>query len=111
MNLIEGVAVSNHCDYSFGDQSGCIGNVAGAYMKQADPCNTEFADLVKGGKPFITLLRLYNRPLKADTESDQKWIDGLMETNDLLKTCGNYPDTKFCTVSYTHLTLPTNDLV
>ena len=46
MNLIEGVAVSNHCDYSFGDQSGCIGNVAGAYMKQADPCNTEFADLL-----------------------------------------------------------------
>ena len=52
MNLIEGVAVSNHCDYSFGDQSGCIGNVAGAYMKQADPCNTEFSDIVKGGKPF-----------------------------------------------------------
>ena len=71
MNLIEGVAVSNHCDYSFGDQSGCIGNVAGAYMKQADPCNTEFADLVKGGKPFMTVfidnIRLYNRPLKADT--------------------------------------------
>ena len=88
--MIEGVAVSNHCDYSFGDQSGCIGNVAGAYMKQADPCNTEFADLVKGGKPFMTVfidnIRLYNRPLKADTESDQKWIDGLMETNDLLKT-------------------------
>ena len=100
MNLIEGVAVSNHCDYSFGDQSGCIGNVAGAYMKQADPCNTEFSDLVKGGKPFMTVfidnIRLYNRPLKADTESDQKWIDSLMETNDLLKTCSNYPETKFC---------------
>ena len=69
-------------------------------MKDADPCNTEFADLVKGGKPFMTVfidnIRLYNRPLKADTESDQKWIDGLMETNDLLKTCSNYPDTKFC---------------
>ena len=78
MNLIEGVAVSNHCDYSFGDQSGCIGNVAGAYMKQADPCNTEFSDLVKGGKPFITLfidnIRLYNScllytsPSPRDTE-------------------------------------------
>ena len=69
-------------------------------MKQADPCNTEFADLVKGGKPFMTVfidnIRLYNRPLKASTESDQKWIDGLMETNDLLETCKTYPDTKFC---------------
>lgn len=99
MNLIEGIAVSNHCDYSFGDQAGCIGNVVGAFMDQADPCNEEFDKFIKD-KSFATLfidnIRLYARPITASNDSDQKWIDNLMASNDLLETCSHYPDTKFC---------------
>ena len=98
MNIIEGVAVSNHCDYSFGDQAGCIGRVPGSFMKQADPCNEEFDALVKGREwmtLFIDNIRLYNREVYTSNEEDKKWVDGLMETNDLLKTCEAYPDTKF----------------
>lgn len=98
MNIIEGVAVSNHCDYSFGDQAGCIGRVPGSFMKQADPCNEEFAALVKD-KEWMTLfidnIRLYNRPVYTSNEDDKRWVDGLMETNDLLKMCAEYPNTKF----------------
>ena len=54
MNIIEGVSVSNHCDYSFGDQSGCIGNVPGAFMKQANLSNIEFSELVEG-KEWMTI--------------------------------------------------------
>ena len=98
MNIIEGVAVSNHCDYSFGDQSGCIGRVPGAFMKQADPSNPEFVELAKSKKwmtVFIDNIRLYNREVYTSNEDDKRWVDGLMETNDLLKTCAEFPDTKF----------------
>lgn len=98
MNVIEGVAVSNHCDYSFGDQSGCIGRVPGAFMKQADPSNPEFAELVNSKEwmtVFIDNIRLYNRPIRCSNDDDQKWVDGLQETNDLLKTCAEFPNTNF----------------
>ena len=104
MNIIEGVAVSNHCDYSFGDQSGCIGRVPGAFMKQADPSNPEFAGLAMGKKwmtVFIDNIRLYNRPIQCSNDDDQKWVDGLQETNDLLKTCAEFPNTNF--VIFTNL--------
>jgi hypothetical protein len=98
MNVIEGVAVSNHCDYSFGDQSGCIGRVPGAFMKQADPSNPEFAELANSKEwmtVFIDNIRLYNRPIRCSNDDDQKWVDGLQETNDLLKTCAEFPNTNF----------------
>jgi len=98
MNIIEGVAVSNHCDYSFGDQSGCIGRVPGAFMKQADQSNSEFSAIVKDKKwvsVFIDNIRLYNRPIKCSNDDDQKWVDSLQETNDMLKTCSAYPETNF----------------
>ena len=104
MNIIEGVAVSNHCDYSFGDQSGCIGRVPGAFMKQADPSNPEFVELVKDKKwmtVFIDNIRLYNRHIECSNDDDQKWVDGLQETNDMLKTCAAFPDTNF--VIFTNL--------
>jgi hypothetical protein len=98
MNIIEGVAVSNHCDYSFGDQSGCIGGVPGAFMKQAHVSNLEFVNLVKNMKwmtLFIDNIRLYNRPIQCNNEHDQNWVDGLQKTNNLLKTCAEFSDTNF----------------
>ena len=98
MNIIEGVAVSNHCDYSFGDQAGCIGGVVDAFMKQASSENEEFNSWVRGREwatVFIDNIRLYNRPITCTNEQDQKWVDGLQETNDLLKYCAEFPKTKF----------------
>jgi hypothetical protein len=42
MELIEGVALSNLCDYSFGDQSGKWGNIYTSFMKDASLINVEF---------------------------------------------------------------------
>ena len=98
MNIIEGVAVSNKCDYSFGDQAGCIGRVPGAFMAQASIENEEFVALAKTKEwmtVFIDNIRLYNREVYTSNEDDKKWVDGLMETNDLLKLCAELPDTKF----------------
>ena len=36
MELIEGVALSKLCDYSFGDQSGQWGNIYTSFMKDAN---------------------------------------------------------------------------
>lgn len=111
MNIIEGVAVSNHCDYSFGDQSGCIGRVPGSFMKQADPCNEEFSVLVSGKEwmtIFIDNIRLYNREIKCTNDEDQKWVDALLETNNMLETCAAFPETKF--IIFTNLEdTPIND--
>ena len=98
MNIIEGVAVSNKCDYTFGDQAGCIGRVPGAFMAQASLENEEFVALAKTKEwmtVFIDNIRLYNREVYTSNEDDKKWVDGLMETNDLLKLCGELPDTEF----------------
>ena len=46
MELIEGVALSELCDYSFGDQSGQWGNIYTSFMKDANFLNVEFATKV-----------------------------------------------------------------
>ena len=46
MELIEGVALSKLCDYSFGDQSGQWGNIYTSFMKDANFLNVEFATKV-----------------------------------------------------------------
>ena len=46
MEVIEGVALSELCDYSFGDQSGQWGNIYTSFMKDANLLNTEFASKV-----------------------------------------------------------------
>lgn len=102
MNIIEGVAVSNLCDYSFGDQSGCIGRVEGAFMKLAHKDNKEFEyvhDEVTKKRDtmilFIDNIRLYKRHIETTNEYDKKWIESLYEQNDLLKLCKHYKNTKF----------------
>ena len=46
MEIIEGVALSELCDYSFGDQSGQWGQIYTSFMKDANLFNTEFASKV-----------------------------------------------------------------
>lgn len=102
MELIEGVALSKLCDYSFGDQSGQWGNIFTSFMKDANLMNLEFVEKVfeiKKSRDYMTLfidnIRLYKRHIVEVKESDRPYVEGLMERSDLLKLCSNFPDMKF----------------
>ena len=102
MELIEGVALSERCDYSFGDQSGQWGSIYTSFMKNADLLNTEFASKVfeiKKERDWMTLfvdnIRLYKRPIKDVKPEDKRYVDSLMETSDVLKLCNYYEGMKF----------------
>ena len=102
MELIEGVALSELCDYSFGDQSGQWGNIYTSFMKDANLLNTEFASKVfdiKKEREWMTLfvdnIRLYKRDIIEVKPEDEKYVFGLMEESNLLKLCGCYPMMKF----------------
>jgi hypothetical protein len=102
MELIEGVALSELCDYSFGDQSGQWGNIYTSFMKGANLLNTEFATKVfetKKKRDYMTLfidnIRLYKRDIIEVKPEDEKYVFGLMEESNLLKLCGCYPMMKF----------------
>ena len=102
MELIEGVALSELCDYSFGDQSGQWGNIYTSFMKGANLLNTEFATKVfetKKERDYMTLfidnIRLYKRDIIEVKPEDEKYVFGLMEESNLLKLCGCYPMMKF----------------
>ena len=87
MNLLHGPAISDLCDYDFGDQAGGLGGVNGAFMKDANEGNLDFIKRVNGSK-FMTLfidnIRLYKRKLLCSTATDQMRVDKMMEENDLL---------------------------
>lgn len=102
MELIEGVALSKLCDYSFGDQSGQWGNIFTSFMKDANLLNLEFVEKVfevKKSRNYMTLfidnIRLYKRHIVEVKETDRPYVEGLMERSDLLKLCSNFPNMKF----------------
>ena len=102
MELIEGVALSELCDYSFGDQSGQWGNIYTSFMKDANFLNVEFATKVfeiKKERDYMTLfidnIRLYKRPIEEVKPEDEKYVNSLMTRSDLLELCGNFPQMKF----------------
>jgi hypothetical protein len=100
MKLIDGVSLSNLCDYSFGDQSGSFGNLPGYFMKSANLLNLEFVEnILSTNKKYITLfidnIRLYKREIKNVKSQDRSYVNSLMEKSDLLDLCSNFPDKKF----------------
>jgi len=102
MELIEGVALSKLCDYSFGDQGGQWGNIYTSFMKDANLTNVEFVSKlfeIKKSRNYMTLfidnIRLYKRHIVEVSDSDRPYVDGLMSKSDLLKLCSNFPDMKF----------------
>ena len=102
MELIEGVALSELCDYSFGDQSGQWGNIYTSFMKDANLLNTEFATKVfeiKKEREWMTLfvdnIRLYKRDIKEVKPEDKAYVDSLMETSDVLQLCNHFEGMKF----------------
>jgi hypothetical protein len=102
MELIEGVALSKLCDYSFGDQSGQWSNIFTSFMKEANLQNTEFIDKIhqiKKSRNYMTLfidnIRLYNREIKSIKKEDKKYVQSLMDRNDLLELCSNFREMNF----------------
>ena len=102
MELIEGVALSKLCDYSFGDQSGQWGNIHTSFIKDANLTNVEFVSKLfetKKSRDYMTLfidnIRLYKRHIVEVSESDRPYVEELMENSDLLKLCSNFSDMKF----------------
>lgn len=100
MKPIDGVSLSNLCDYSFGDQSGSFGNIPGHFIKAANLLNLEFVEKVLfENKKYMTLfidnIRLYNRKIEHIKPQDRFYVNSLMEENDLLKLCSNFPNKKF----------------
>ena len=102
MELIEGVALSELCDYSFGDQAGQWSGIYTHFMKDANLTNTEFVNKVfeiKKSRDYMTLfidnIRLYKRDIAEVKESDKPIVNAMMETSDLLKLCGEFPEMKF----------------
>ena len=102
MELIEGVALSKLCDYSFGDQSGQWGNIYTSFMKDANFLNTEFATKVfevmqtrDHMTVFIDNIRLYKRQIESVKPEDERYVNALMARSDLLDLCSNFPQMKF----------------
>jgi hypothetical protein len=102
MELIEGVALSKLCDYSFGDQSGRWGNIHTSFMKDANLTNVEFVSKLfetKKSRDYMTLfidnIRLYKRHIVEVSEADRPYVDGLHQKNDLLNLCSCFPDMRF----------------
>ena len=102
MELIEGVALSELCDYSFGDQAGQWSGIYTHFMKDANLTNTDFVKKVfeiKKSRDYMTLfidnIRLYKRDISEVKESDKPIVNAMMETSNLLKLCGEFPEMKF----------------
>lgn len=99
MEYIEGTLISSMCDYSFGDQASIICNIDGGFMKEANVDNIDFFKIVDSIDGIITLfidnIRLYNRKIILSNAVDQKWINSLMDRNDLLNLCSLFPKKKF----------------
>ena len=102
MKLIEGVALSELCDYSFGDQSGQWGSIYTSFMKDANFLNTEFATKVFEVMQerdymtvFIDNIRLYKRNIPSTKPQDRDYVNALMARSDLLDLCGNFSQMKF----------------
>jgi len=100
--IINGTALSNLCDYSFGDHMGAasIPRPKGGFMKVANASNQEFMHIAKRFEGrlmplFIDNIRLYNRPVWANAGSDAEWIGHLLRTNDLLALCATLPHNTF----------------
>ena len=107
IKLLDNETLQEMVDYSFGDHSGVLGGVPNAFMKKANPSNTEFLEKTRQfvGKKmtlFIDNIRLYRRPiyysdwlhLKSISTQDRKWLDQFQD-EDLLDLCRTVKDVSF----------------
>lgn len=96
MQVITGSAISQRCDYSFGDHRGLWDkSLPGVFSKEANANNQEFLDKAREfeGKTmslYIDNIRLYPRPIQV-AERDQEFVNLLMLCNNLLGLCSLLP--------------------
>ena len=118
MQIIEGNALAKMCDYSFGDHHVVWDkNLKGDY-KVANFSNAEFLVKCKDfeGKVmtvFIDNIRLYPRDLEfsgAHAQADASFIAYLMQYNDLLNLCRQFPNNKFI-IFTSHEDTPIDDKI
>lgn len=116
MEIINGTALSDKCDYSFGDHLGGQDplQLQGGFMEVANESNYEFLNKCKKfeGKVmtlFIDNIRLYRRPLFVK-EQDAPWISYLFDHNDLLDLCAKLPKNKFV-IFTSHEDTPIDDKI
>lgn len=102
MNIIEGILLSELCDYSFGDQGGQWGKIYTSFMKDANLLNLEFVSKIfeiKQSRDYMTLfidnIRLYKRHIVEVKDSDRPIVESLMEKSNLLHLCSCFPEMKF----------------
>jgi len=102
MELIEGVALSQMCDYSFGDQAGQWSGIYTHFMKEANLMNFEFVSKmfeIKRSRDYMTLfidnIRLYNRRIQEVSDQDWPSVRAMMQKSNLLNLCRNFSDMKF----------------
>ena len=102
MELIEGVALSKLCDYSFGDQSGQWGPIYTSFMEQANLTNVGFVTKlfeVQEERNYMTLfidnIRLYKRDIKEVKPEDKEYVNSLMEKSNLLELCSHFSTMNF----------------
>ena len=102
MELIEGVALSELCDYSFGDQSGQWSGIYTHFMKEANLMNFEFVSKVfeiERSRNYMTLfidnIRLYHRKIADVKDEDWPAVRAMMQKSNLLNLCRNFKDMKF----------------
>lgn len=116
LEVITGTALSDLCDYSFGDHLGGREphHLIGGFMKYANEGNLEFLDKCREfeGKAmtlFIDNIRLYPRSIYVKAE-DGQWITHLMGTNNLLALCGILRKNKFV-IFTSHEDTPIDDQI
>lgn len=101
MQIITGQAVSDMCDYSFGDQrASWDSNLIGGFMKPANATNQEFLAKAKEFEGrimtlYIDNIRLYPREVITTSEADKQMVFRLMLTNNLLALCSLLPNNRF----------------
>ena len=102
MELIEGVALSKLCDYSFGDQSGQWSNIYTSFMEEANLTNVGFVTKlfeVQEERNYMTLfidnIRLYKRDIKEVKPEDKEYVNSLMEKSNLLELCSHFSTMNF----------------
>ena len=96
MNLLEGVALSRLCDYSFVEESAQWGNIFSPFMKPKliGLQNHEFQNKcreVKKQRDYMTLfvdnIRLYKRELYDLNDDDKQTFEHLMQQGTVLDLC------------------------
>ena len=104
MKLLEGVALSRLCDYSFVEESAQWGNIFTPFMKPKDVnlMNVEFLDKlseVKKKRNYMTLfidnIRLYKRDLAGLKVDDTENFSSLINKGTLLELCSHFSNINF----------------